>query len=786
MATGITLIKQAIYGVVPNLLAKGNMLEEVHSENSFFPTYCNGVPQTKFTLEKAAYPYGYDPAGYLRFEGRENSSTVMRCRNMQIPSNGQGSAVTIYVDMRANEPAYDYDIPVSIRNPEYYVDGHKKMSVGFCNFPMGMYSNRQAADIISSPYKSTRYEFDISYGGYPQRMQRTVILQSSGAITHKLNQEAHKYVSPNFTYPDAFFTDMDIGAQDSWGYLCGRINCILIWPRALHTDELNWLHSAGQQHFDGIIANHIGNYAVDIVSGTATTSYPAPRAYTATTFPPAPKTGKALLEDAIYGILPQLLAKGNKTEPQRTGAFPVYYRPDVRKSHFWLFGDERNGTDLVPEGYGYRPDAGGSDVKGFIAFDGVECRIWNWRANVPAGHCTIWVDIEGEICNETWSGGGPFGVPLRFGEEGSEIKNPTTDLMVTHTDTELRVQMYDTGERDVTHTQFPTRYTMALGIEGSGSRKVFRQVNGGSSSTISNTFNNNFGLYRIFDIGARRSWGYFKGRIRTILIFSRLLFDEELTWLHENSLAGFPGLWANQDDYTVTIYDSATTTPAPETTEPPATTAPPPVPAPSYSLYKWSEPRLWDSRRAVLSNDFNFWQTNLKYLKQSLCQTFYLGGKTGVEKVLPARDYKTIGLILKRVPPKGRIYLTEVSRMFQDGILALQLEAGVHPHSPSYNAEFFPCPEIGNGSFNRTDETDAEKNDYRWVTRWSSPVNSSEPEGYGAWFYGDGHLLVVNHSTTYILVTLNAVIRNLTSDKEHTSSYEDYARFTFTVTGEDS
>jgi hypothetical protein len=552
MATGIDLLQEAIYGLVPNLLAKGNLIDYISSvDSTTFPLFCNGVPQVSIGMENMPSPYGYSPLGYIRLKGGTVSpSSFLKTTNIEIPS-----VCTIYLDVRASQPTQPKGISFHLNNPAY-----QDLSNFNKGMKINMYNSLEGAGGVFktelfSPFRENIYTFQNSASPYPVRDQRSLVINGD-TVLYKFLQEpiltAHP--DPLLNYPEEVFTNLIIGTaqEGDYNYFEGRVYCLLVWDRALTSDELTWLHTEGLEHFYGIKATTTDGVVTISVDEDATPKV-------TTTYPPAALTGKALLESAAYGLLPQLLAKGNKNTAQTVGAFPSWIKPGRDMSLFTLLGGEEDGG--MSDGYGYNPEDGGS-----LSFDGATCYIKNYHVDIPSDNMSIFIDVEAEVCEEAWTGGGPFGVVYRLGEEGSEDISQY-DFELSHRSTnQIRHDMYLTEEFSTYSLSFPQRYCMTVGFSNSSPR-IYRQINSIKSAIISSTFDNPFEKYNIFDIGSRNGWGFFKGKIRALLIFPRTLYQEEIDWLHTQSRLGFPSFYANEVSGEIEIFDSAaTTTNAPVTT----------------------------------------------------------------------------------------------------------------------------------------------------------------------------------------------------------------------------
>lgn len=180
----------------------------------------------------------------------------------------------------------------------------------------------------------------------------------------------------------------------------------------------------------------------------------------------------------------------------------------------------------------------------------------------------------------------------------------------------------------------------------------------------------------------------------------------------------------------------------------------------------WTDPPTWTTKRRILHTDINQQGSNLKYLKERPCEDFYIMGQVGNE-IIPLEKQQAIHInyIVKRVPPGYKVYIRDASKNFTSGQLTLQLD-GFEASASEASMTWYPCPEVGHGSYNKPDPTDITKTSYWRVTRWSSTVNGSEPVGAQGWYYeGFGHLMCENESsTTPALIELRIIIRNLTGE----------------------
>lgn len=201
---------------------------------------------------------------------------------------------------------------------------------------------------------------------------------------------------------------------------------------------------------------------------------------------------------------------------------------------------------------------------------------------------------------------------------------------------------------------------------------------------------------------------------------------------------------------------------------------------------EWTEPPAWTSNKKILYSDVNNQETNTYHLKEVPCDSFCFMGQVGTDAIpLVAQQSVHINYIVKHLPPSGKMYIRDASRYFLNASLAMQLDGFEYPRSPVLNCTWYPCPEIGHGSYNRYD-IDVMKTSYWRVTRWSSPVDTSteNPKNIAGWFYeeGFGHLMVENPSSALTaLIQLRFIFRNLGTEQVSVTK-RDCGYFNFLIT----
>lgn len=181
---------------------------------------------------------------------------------------------------------------------------------------------------------------------------------------------------------------------------------------------------------------------------------------------------------------------------------------------------------------------------------------------------------------------------------------------------------------------------------------------------------------------------------------------------------------------------------------------------------EWTTPvTTWNTKRRVLPVDLNRMEKNTKYLKTLPLENFSLQGSVGEDRHLADMtnlifsSRYPLAQILKIIPSKSELYIQTVSKDFASGYLTLQLEGYIHTSSDSFQLIWYPCPEIGQGTYNDTTGTHSS---YLGNVKWSSPVYGEAPVPFDTWHYSDkGHLLAENPTDAPILVVLRLVTRNL-------------------------
>lgn len=227
----------------------------------------------------------------------------------------------------------------------------------------------------------------------------------------------------------------------------------------------------------------------------------------------------ALVKEASYAFLPQLLARGNFRQPKSSGYFPVCVGEGAVQTGFTMYNMQ------APDGF--------DPVGGCIRFGGVDEKVESTSASIPNDPLSTFVDFYQNRTSSTDDvvvsvGGGAFNIghyntTHRFVVSGSHLA-----------DTYI-----------VPVTPFPSRNSVYL-VRDNG--WVYRSISGQSLGAVDTskgqmTDSNNYNDLRLgSQTGANR---FFSGYIKTALIFPRALSQEEVTHLHEQSLLGFPGLRAD-------------------------------------------------------------------------------------------------------------------------------------------------------------------------------------------------------------------------------------------------